>query len=112
MLDPNLEDKLIWIHDRVGVFSLKKVSSLLLHLIGDFIDIVADKLWKVKVPPKIQSFIWLVYLDRVPTKEFLLNRGLQILETLKGCPLCGSGVESSHHLLFACGFANCFWLQI
>ncbi|KAK8685554.1 hypothetical protein V6N13_041554 [Hibiscus sabdariffa] len=48
LLDTNLEDKIIRVHDRVGIFSLKKLSYLLTHLNGGCADFIADKLCKVK----------------------------------------------------------------
>ncbi|MBA0697780.1 hypothetical protein Goari_021305, partial [Gossypium aridum] len=45
------EDRLIWIHDDKRVFSLK-------------------------VPPRVRSFLWMISIDRLPTKEFLIRRGV------------------------------------
>ncbi|MBA0854403.1 hypothetical protein Goshw_030035 [Gossypium schwendimanii] len=53
VLLPEEEDRLIWIHDNNGVFSLK-------------------------VPPRARSFLWIISIDRLPTKEFLIKRGVQI----------------------------------
>ncbi|KAH1131303.1 hypothetical protein J1N35_002681 [Gossypium stocksii] len=47
-----------------------------------------DKIWNLKVPPKVKSFLWLVSIDRIPTKEFLGKRGVKIGHSGSGCPWC------------------------
>lgn len=41
-------------------------------------------LWNSKVPHKIMSFSWQLFLDRIPTKDTLLKRGVLVnLEDIK-----------------------------
>ncbi|MBA0710089.1 hypothetical protein Golax_025084 [Gossypium laxum] len=47
VLVPEEEDRLIWIHDNNGVFSI----------------------WKLKAPPRARSFLWMISIERLPTKE-------------------------------------------
>lgn len=37
-----------------------------------------DKIWKLKVPPRVRSFLWMISIDRLPTKEFLIRRGVKL----------------------------------
>ncbi|KAL4378935.1 hypothetical protein GQ457_02G038900 [Hibiscus cannabinus] len=111
-INTNMEDRLIWIHDTAGNFSVKHLSSLLVQTNADCVEFKFDRLWKIKVPPKVRYFIWLVSIDRIPSKEFLIKRGVVISEELRGCPWCGLGIEFSFHLLFACRFAASFWQVI
>ncbi|KAH1084276.1 hypothetical protein J1N35_024037 [Gossypium stocksii] len=76
ILIPEEEDRLIWIHDNNGVFSLKKLTELLIKDGVVDISFDFDKIWKLKVPPRVRSFLWLVSIDRLPTKEFLIRRGV------------------------------------
>ncbi|KAL4309215.1 hypothetical protein GQ457_01G016580 [Hibiscus cannabinus] len=76
----------IKVHDRVGKFLVQKLNTPLTQSEGGQVDMVVDKLWKLKVPSKVQSFIWLVYLDRIPSKYFFLKRGVSIPDNLVGCP--------------------------
>ncbi|MBA0646979.1 hypothetical protein Goklo_014895 [Gossypium klotzschianum] len=48
VLVPEEEDRLIWIHDNNGL----------------------------KVPARARSFLWMISIDRLPTKEFLIRRGV------------------------------------
>ncbi|GKE92258.1 RNA-directed DNA polymerase, eukaryota, reverse transcriptase zinc-binding domain protein, partial [Tanacetum coccineum] len=53
---------------------------------------------------KINIIAWKVRLDKLPTRLNLSIRGLDIKSII--CPLCGSYVESSSHLLFACSLVK------
>lgn len=78
ILFPEVEDRLLWKHDNKGVFSVRKLTELLLtvgkvDMCNDF-----DKIWKLKVPPRVRSFLWMISIDRLPTKEFLIRRGVKL----------------------------------
>ncbi|GJT34378.1 RNA-directed DNA polymerase, eukaryota, reverse transcriptase zinc-binding domain protein [Tanacetum coccineum] len=59
--------------------------------------------WSKILPIKVNVFLWRMFLDRLPTRSNLSNRGLDIPCTL--CPNCGIGVESRNHLFFGCSMA-------
>ncbi|KAH1057306.1 hypothetical protein J1N35_035371 [Gossypium stocksii] len=92
VLVPEEEDRLMWIHDNKGVFSVKKLTELLIKEGMDDICFTFDKIWKLKVPPRMKSFLWMVSIDRLPTKEFLIRRGVQIWQLESGCPWCGQNL--------------------
>ena len=53
-------------------------------------------IWDVKVPPKIEMFLWLFSQNKILTKDNLRRRGIpKPLE----CSLCKE-IESVHHLFF------------
>ncbi|KAJ4790703.1 RNA-directed DNA polymerase (reverse transcriptase)-related family protein [Rhynchospora pubera] len=69
-------------------------------------------LWKIKAPPRVKIFLWLLILDRLLTQKNLLVRGWPTGST---CPSCNSGLlESSEHLFLQCHYATNVWslLQI
>ncbi|KAH1064348.1 hypothetical protein J1N35_029335 [Gossypium stocksii] len=74
-LNLNIEDSLCWAKDKVGEFSVKKCTELLMIDDGEIINFDCGKLWKIKVPPKVRCFLWMLAIDRLPTKEFLVKRG-------------------------------------
>ena len=58
-----------------------------------------DLIWKVQVPLKINTFVWKLLQDSLPTMLALKHRGIS---SDSFCPLCNSDEESSTHLfLFA-----------
>ncbi|MBA0655935.1 hypothetical protein Goklo_008351 [Gossypium klotzschianum] len=41
----------------------------------DDVNFAFDKIWKLKVPPRVRNFLWMLAINRVPTKDFLMKRG-------------------------------------
>ncbi|GJU31820.1 RNA-directed DNA polymerase, eukaryota, reverse transcriptase zinc-binding domain protein [Tanacetum coccineum] len=59
--------------------------------------------WSKLLPIKLDGFAWRMFLDKLPTRINLSNRGLEIPCVL--CPNCGNAVESRNHLFFGCSMA-------
>ncbi|GJR73678.1 RNA-directed DNA polymerase, eukaryota, reverse transcriptase zinc-binding domain protein [Tanacetum coccineum] len=59
--------------------------------------------WCKILPIKINTFVWRMLLDRLPTRINLTNRGLDIPSVL--CPNCGVEAETRNHLFFNCSMA-------
>ena len=53
-------------------------------------------IWKVKILPRIQSFVWLCLHNSIGVRECLARRGIV---TKSACPLCHLGSESILHTL-------------
>ncbi|XP_058721842.1 uncharacterized protein LOC131593378 [Vicia villosa] len=68
-------------------------------------------LWDLKLPPKIKIFAWKVFIDRIPTRDQLLNRGV-VNVTCPDCVMCGSCLESSSHLFFNCQEVKGIWKHV
>lgn len=105
-LVPNMENRLVWVHDNKGEFTVKKLTGLLIEGEGDDFNLAFYKIWKLKLPPKVPNFIWLLANDKIPTKEFLVKRGVQLHNTL--CPWCEKELEQVVHLFFKCNFIEGF----
>ncbi|XP_058762860.1 uncharacterized protein LOC131636242 [Vicia villosa] len=56
-------------------------------------------MWDLKLPPKIKLFAWRFFIDRLPTKDQLLKRGVSNVSN-PICDFCGNLLESSSHLFF------------
>nr|GEV30821.1 RNA-directed DNA polymerase, eukaryota [Tanacetum cinerariifolium] len=54
--------------------------------------------WSKLLPIKVNVFSWRMFLDKLPTRANLSNRGMDIPCVL--CPVCDIGVESRNHLFF------------
>ncbi|KAJ4821284.1 RNA-directed DNA polymerase (reverse transcriptase)-related family protein [Rhynchospora pubera] len=60
-------------------------------------------IWKLRIPPSIRFFLFLLSCDRVLTRQQLSKRGLH---THVGCDFCSStDLEDSLHLFFTCPFS-------
>ncbi|GKC01005.1 RNA-directed DNA polymerase, eukaryota, reverse transcriptase zinc-binding domain protein, partial [Tanacetum coccineum] len=67
--------------------------------------------WNTWVPRKVNVCAWRVAMDRLPTRENLLRRGLINLDS-SSCFFCGSDVESKEHCFLSCPKIKLIWLKI
>ncbi|KAJ1702140.1 hypothetical protein LUZ63_001919 [Rhynchospora breviuscula] len=67
-------------------------------------------LWKIKAPPKVKVFLWLLLQERLLTQDNLLLRGWPNIQSCTNCrtPV----VETATHLFIHCPFAQSFWDSI
>lgn len=101
-LDPGVEDRIIWIHDSAGEFIVRKLSQLLSYDGMGAIDVPFDEIWNLKVPPRVRNFLWMLVIKWLPTKDFLISRGVNLDTLSSGYPWCDREMESVNHLsLFA-----------
>ena len=111
-----LEDKLIWIGNRKGDFTMKSAYYIALGLVetdesgecstGDPRTPLWKKMWHLKIPAKIRIFAWRTCMNGLPTKLNLCKRGVNISPL---CPICDQEVESIAHVLFQCDLALQVW---
>ncbi|KAJ0626247.1 putative reverse transcriptase zinc-binding domain-containing protein [Helianthus annuus] len=66
--------------------------------------------WNSWVPLKINLFNWRASMNRIPSKENLTIRGVQLASI--NCDRCGLRVESSQHILWECWTAKAVWWAI
>ena len=64
------------------------------------------RVWKVKAPYKIKTFMWKILSEALPMTDNILSRGMKIDSR---CQICGLEGESSNHVLFSCTWARKVW---
>ncbi|XP_050278159.1 uncharacterized protein LOC126719671 [Quercus robur] len=108
----SVQDKLVWKHSSDGVYNVKKAYEIL-NLeqlqpsnLNPFNQVVWTKLWKVKTPLKINTFVWKLLLDSLPTFSNLRSRGIL---ADSNCPFCNEHEETSTHLFLLCSFSRACW---
>jgi hypothetical protein len=73
-------------------------------------DATLNAIWKSRALPKLKVFSWLLFMDRLNTRELMLRKHWQ-LNSGYGCVLCvRNDLETSEHLFFQCEFAHQCWL--
>ncbi|XP_071719211.1 uncharacterized protein [Rutidosis leptorrhynchoides] len=66
--------------------------------------------WNKCIPRKIRKinvFLWRVALDRLPTRDNLSKREIEVVNG--GCAICPWGTETLQHVLFGCDLALDLW---
>ena len=80
-----LEDKIIWVGNNKGVFTVKSASCVALNMVdsseegessyGDPRDLLWKKVWHLNIPSKIIIFAWRACVDALLTMVNLQKRG-------------------------------------
>ncbi|KAJ4792133.1 RNA-directed DNA polymerase (reverse transcriptase)-related family protein [Rhynchospora pubera] len=64
-------------------------------------------LWKVKSPPRVKVFLWILLQDRLLTQQNLIVRGWPCPTS---CPCCNTSLmETTDHLFLHCQYATSIW---
>ncbi|XP_073355017.1 uncharacterized protein [Aegilops tauschii subsp. strangulata] len=99
-----------WEYNLGGVFSSKRYYD---HC---FRDTAADDafrwLWKAKSPIKFKMFGWLLFVDRLNTRNMLRRRHFVVVGNTYTCMLCQNPLEETvEHLFFTCPFSQQYWAK-
>jgi hypothetical protein len=95
------QDTLCWLLTKSGQFTVKYF-----YLASQNFGAVPHKfLWKVKIPLRIKTFIWLVLKKSILTKDELVHMGGWCNPQ---CMFCGKN-ETTDHLFFLCPLARYMW---
>ena len=89
-----------------GVYSIKSFYKFV-NFRG-VLPISSPAIWKIKIPPRIQIFLWLLTNNKLLTRDNLCKR--QNVDDLT-CVFC-NGQESCSHLFSTCVVAVEFWKAI
>jgi hypothetical protein len=67
-------------------------------------------IWKAKISKKLRIFIWLVFQDRINSRNLLRRKNFIIEGEDYSCVLYNTGMEElTYHLLFQCPFTERCW---
>ncbi|KAL5785608.1 hypothetical protein ACOSQ2_008000 [Xanthoceras sorbifolium] len=103
----NIPDKIIWGGCSKGNFSVKTAYNLMLD--SDSPSWQWNFIWKMKLPPKVLTFLWSLLHEKILTND---HRRARCLTTDSSCPRCFSGLESIDHLLRGCKSSVGIWNQV
>ena len=113
-----LEDSLIWLGNKRGVFTVKSAYHIASNLVDSSEDgeclsfdsktLLWKRIWSQKVPQKLKIFAWRTCVNGLLTMFNLSHRGIHCSSF---CPLCDKAIESTAHALFLCDHAKLSWAQ-
>ena len=66
-------------------------------------------LWKMKVPSKVQHFVWRLVQDRLPTRKNLRRRNVDLEDDR--CLSCLTQQEDASHIFFQCPKVLPMWWE-
>jgi len=73
---------------------------------------IFKKIWKLKCTPRLKFFAWLLFVDRLNTRNMLV-RGHFHVQPNSFCVLCTTNThEDLDHLFFNCPFADACWQRL
>ena len=93
-------------YESKGVYSSKSLYAIV-NFRG-VQPIYLPAVWNVKVPPRVQGFLWLFSQNKIMTCDNLRKRG--IVKPLE-CVFCKE-IEYVRHLLFDCVVARLVWAEV
>ncbi|XP_031091127.1 uncharacterized protein LOC115996126 [Ipomoea triloba] len=102
----NRDDKLVWMGEDRGNFTVKSCYRLLIGEQPEASKLDWANLWKLKVHPKVKSFMWQACSSCLPTTDLLR---IKKVNCIADCPLCHQADESIFHLFAQCPFALQCW---
>lgn len=103
--DNNMRDTFHVSNEEDGSFSIGKMYQYLQRMDGGVANSTWVAIWKLHVPERVWSFIWLIYHDRLLTNHRLNGFGFGNASY----SLCGNVCESTLHALRDYKFAKRVW---
>lgn len=98
----------LWRWEASGKFTTSSAYRMMHHT--GVICPYHNRLWKIKCPPKVKVFLWVLLQHKLLTRGILMRRGCQ---TTQGCMLCGGAItETDVHLFWTCAYSALFWQSL
>ncbi|KAJ3685489.1 hypothetical protein LUZ61_014653 [Rhynchospora tenuis] len=100
--------RIIWKWEPFGFYSSTSAYGILSY--PGIRSPYHNLLWKIKAPPKVRIFIWILLLDRLLMQQ---NLTIKNWPSIASCICCNHGIEeTASHLFVLCDFAVQVWTLI
>ncbi|KAL9691852.1 hypothetical protein QQ045_012279 [Rhodiola kirilowii] len=108
------DDRIVWSFLADGKFSNNSLmkAALAIKSKKKSWEQVPFQLWSGLAPPKVETLIWRIYVDSLPSKLALWKRKVIRREEDLVCVLCGKASESADHLLIHCEWSWKLWAAL
>ncbi|GAU20019.1 hypothetical protein TSUD_273540 [Trifolium subterraneum] len=108
VLQGDATDRWVWNLHPSQSYSVRSAYSYLTASDGSSMEDFASFLWVKSVPLKVNIFIWRIFLNRLPTKDNLLRRGVIEVHQELCSTNCGKA-EDAVHLFIQCDVYSQVW---
>eukprot|EP00253_Pinus_taeda_P018592 PITA_18592 len=102
------KDVMRWGYTPRGNYTTKEAYKLMLQT-QELVDPAWTRLWTTRISPKISTFTWLLYHQRILTWDNLIKRGFQ---GPSYCPNCQKQGEAIQDLMDSTHMANQLWEEL
>jgi hypothetical protein len=106
--DINDDDSNYWPYSKHACYSVVSAYNMLSELDQSEEDVMWKKIWKLQVPERVRSFIWLLKHGRLLTNYRKSKMGMGS----SFCAFCGDVEETELHVLSDCPRCMNVWLNI
>lgn len=103
----NNSDEARWKWTPSAQFSVSSYYQAFIH--APTIKSEVYKIWKIKAPPRMQVFSWLMMLNKILTIDNLMKRGWAMVNR---CTMCKKKSETVIHLFEQCTVTNEIYQQL
>jgi ribonuclease HI len=97
------EDKIVWLDNNDGNYSVRSGYKMLMHVSGRSRTVTDNEawqcLWKIKAPPKAKHLLWRICKGCLPTRMRLQEKHVPCQLS---CPLCEHTIEDDWHVFAVC----------
>ncbi|XP_058741625.1 uncharacterized protein LOC131614011 [Vicia villosa] len=110
-------DSIVWMPNSEGDYSTRSEYDILALLrFGEAWSNSSPScfsvIWEAPFPQRIRAFGWRCAHNRIPPKEELSFRGINLSVNNLLCVYCAEVVETCDHLFLGCTFAKLMWLEV
>ncbi|GKV32324.1 hypothetical protein SLEP1_g40940 [Rubroshorea leprosula] len=99
-----------WIHCP-SRYSAKSAYQILENPTTCLQGSICSLIWNPLVPSKVSFMIWRLFLNRLPTKDNLFLRGVNLTNN-PNCMFCGDHPEDANHIFAKCRQSQKLWSKI
>jgi ribonuclease HI len=105
------DDKLVWVDNSNGLYSVKSGYKIMLNITGLVHDQVNQQegwkdLWNIRTPPKAKNLLWRISRGCLPTRLRLQDKRVNCPLS---SPLCNQENEDDWHVFFTCETSMQAW---
>lgn len=117
ILDITIDDIHEWNMEADRVFKVRSCYNLLMHYVTaaplhQEVTVKAlRELWKTQAPPKLKFFGWRVLINRIYSKDNLINRSIILVSDDSYCVFCVSHLEMVDHIFASCPLRIIFGVE-
>nr|GLL29880.1 uncharacterized protein LOC109150807 [Ipomoea trifida] len=107
--DPNLKDTILWNQTSTGFFTVNSAYHLVSSHSNKQTDIDWKLIWSIRLPNRINFFLWLIMHGRIMCNAERKRRHLTLVDD---CHNCRGVSEDIDHVLRRCPMAKEVWKAI